>query len=285
MAPKSRDSPCAACRVLPRTQLKPVYAAARLRAGSGLESCVRVSATAGRAVAALVPPTGIEHRPENRMVACSCCGAGCTIPRFIPRFRWRYPRTRPAPARLQPGCAGVRPVCAAPRRVAVAARRPAEGQEKFSAWVQACGLPRPAPDFRHPPRPAVRRLSASAGRLRRQRRCGARCRRRAGTRATPALRPRRGCDRTRSPARQRAWLVLLRTRRPRRPRWRRQLRGSHGSSPGSACASAHSSSASASASLSSAGAWPRARMAAMTSALPALPRPVTWRLIVPTGTP
>ena len=48
---------------------------------------------------------------------------------------------------------------------------------------------------------------------------------------------------------------------------------------------AHSRMASASASLSSAGLKPRARIAAMTAALSALPLPVTCRLIVPTGTP
>jgi hypothetical protein len=41
----------------------------------------------------------------------------------------------------------------------------------------------------------------------------------------------------------------------------------------------------ASASLSSAGAKPRARMAATTAALSALSLPVAKRLIVPTGTP
>ena len=48
---------------------------------------------------------------------------------------------------------------------------------------------------------------------------------------------------------------------------------------------AHKSSAMASASLSSTGAKPRSRTAAMTAALSALPLPVTWRLMVPTGTP
>ena len=48
---------------------------------------------------------------------------------------------------------------------------------------------------------------------------------------------------------------------------------------------AHSSRARASASLSSAGAKPRARMAAITASFGALPLPVAKRLIVPTGTP
>ena len=48
---------------------------------------------------------------------------------------------------------------------------------------------------------------------------------------------------------------------------------------------AHSRMASASASLSSAGWNPRARTAAITAALSALPLPVTCRLIAPTGTP
>ena len=48
---------------------------------------------------------------------------------------------------------------------------------------------------------------------------------------------------------------------------------------------AHSRMASASASLSSAGWKPRARIAAMTAALSALPLPAMKRLIVPTGTP
>jgi hypothetical protein len=41
----------------------------------------------------------------------------------------------------------------------------------------------------------------------------------------------------------------------------------------------------ASASLSSTGSKPSARTAAITASLSALPRPVAWRLIVPTGTP
>jgi hypothetical protein len=41
----------------------------------------------------------------------------------------------------------------------------------------------------------------------------------------------------------------------------------------------------ASASLSSAGLKPRARAAAIIASFGALPLPVAWRLIVPTGTP
>src|SRR5690606_39227280 len=48
---------------------------------------------------------------------------------------------------------------------------------------------------------------------------------------------------------------------------------------------AQSRMARASASLSSVGVKPRVRTAAITAALSALPLPVTWRLIVPTGTP
>ena len=52
----------------------------------------------------------------------------------------------------------------------------------------------------------------------------------------------------------------------------------------SGCAIAQCSSASASASLSPPGWWPAARIAGITAALPVLPLPVAWRLIVPTWT-